>query len=188
MQAYFGFTTIFLFVGLVFFRVIILKSQGIEAVEFGAKDKKDFKILPFAFFYFYLIIAHTFGFPTIKKQELFQLQSLSWIGVFFSSAAVAFFIWAMISFSKSFRVGLLENTGQGLITTGAFAVSRNPIYVAFAMMLVGQFLIFPSWIFLLYIFAGIFTFHRQVLKEEKFLIKQYGEEFKKYCKRTRRYF
>ncbi len=188
MQAYFGIISIALFVGLVLIRVRNLSKHGIEAMEFGGKDKKDFFILPFALFYFYLIIANTFALPTIKGQELFHSQSVSWIGVLVCSVAVVFFLWSMISFRTSFRVGLVENMEQGLITNGAFAISRNPIYLSFAMMLVGQFLIFPSWILLIYIMIGISRFHIQVLKEEKFLTEQYGEKFKQYCKKTGRYF
>ncbi len=157
-------------------------------MEFGRKDKKDFFIIPFALFYFYIIVANAFNLPAIKGQALFQSDTIAWIGALTCMIALAFFLWTMISFSKSFRVGLVENTEQGLITTGAFAVSRNPIYVSFAVMLTGQFLIFSSWILLLYILIGISTFHRQVLKEEKFLTKQYGEEFSAYCKKVRRYF
>jgi len=187
MQAYFGIIAITLLIGLVFIRTRNLKKQGIEAVEFGKKDKKDFFILPFALFYFYLILAHAFNLPTIKGQELFRSEMLSWVGVLICLIAIVFFLWSMISFRKSFRVGLVNNTAQGLITTGAFAVSRNPIYVSFAMMLIGQFLIYPVWILLLYIFIGVSAFHRQVLKEERFLTEQYGEEFKAYCKKVRRY-
>jgi protein-S-isoprenylcysteine O-methyltransferase Ste14 len=187
MQKYFGILIIALFVVLVLSRTHNLKKQGIEAVEFGKKDKKDFFILPFALFYFYLLIAHACNLPTIPGQELFHLVVLSWFGVLMCLFALLFFLWTLISFRKSFRVGLVDNTAQGLVTTGAFAISRNPIYVSFAIMLIGQFLIYPSWILLIYIFLGMFTFHRQVLKEEEFLEKQYGEEFKAYRKKVRRY-
>lgn len=187
MQEYFGVIIIVLFILLVLIRTHSLKKQGIEAMEFGKKDKKDFFILPFAFFYFYLLAANAFDLPTIPKQELFQQEIVSWIGVFTCLFALLFFLWTLISFKKSFRVGLVENTAQGLIKTGAFAISRNPIYVSFAVMLIGQFLIYPSWILLLYLFIGIITFHRQVLKEEGFLEEQYGEEFNAYCKKVRRY-
>ncbi len=188
MPAYFGVITLALFILSVLIRTRYLKKQGIPAMEFGRKDKKDFFILPFALFYFYLIIANAFNLPTIEGQELFQRKGLSWIGVSVCLIAFLFFLWTMISFRKSFRVGLVENTAQGLITTGAFAVSRNPIYVSFAIMLIGQFLIYPSWILLLYIAVAAFTFHRQVLKEEKFLAEQYGEEFDAYRKKAGRYF
>lgn len=187
MQEYFGVITIVLFIVLVLIRTYRLKKQGIEAMEFGKKDKKDFLILPFALFYFYLLIANAFNLPTIPQQDLFQLEMLSWIGVLTCLLALLFFLWTLISFRKSFRVGLVENTAEGIITTGSFAISRNPIYVSFAIMLLGQFLIYPSWILLIYIFVGMHTFHRQVLKEEKFLKEQYGKEFNAYCRKVRRY-
>ena len=48
-------------------------------------------------------------------------------------------------------------------------MSRNPIYVAFGMILLGQFLIFPNWLLLIYLAAGVWLFHRQVLREEEYL-------------------
>ncbi|HBN06629.1 MAG TPA: isoprenylcysteine carboxylmethyltransferase family protein [Bacteroidales bacterium] len=188
MQAYFGIATITSFIVLIMIRICNLKGQGIEAIEFGKKDKKDFLILPFALFYFYLITANTFNLPTIERQELFHIEILSWIGVLTCLIALILFLWTLVSFRKSFRIGLVENRAQGLITTGTFAISRNPIYLSFAIMLIGQFLIYASWILLIYLFVGILTFHRQVLKEENFLMEQYGEEFNTYCTKVRRYF
>jgi len=188
MQAYFGFVTIILLVVLVLIRTRTLEKQGIEAMDFGKKNRNDFYILPFAAFYFYIIIANTFNLPTIKGQELFESQTLSWMGVTLCFLSFLFFLWTLLSFRKSFRVGLVENKEQGLITTGAFSISRNPIYLSFAIMLVGQFLIFPSWILLIFLIIAIFRFHQQVVKEEKFLTEQYGDEFISYRKNVRRYF
>lgn len=187
MQEYFGIIIIALFITVVVIRNCSLKKQGIEAVEFGRKDPKDFILIPFAIFYFYIITANAFNFPTIPGQELFHREIVSWMGVLFCFLGLLFFLWAMVSFKKSFRVGLVNNTLQGLVTNGAFAISRNPIYVSFALMLIGQFFIFSSWILLIYIFLGISTFHRQVLKEERFLEEQYGKEFEDYSTKVRRY-
>jgi len=41
--------------------------------------------------------------------------------------------------------------------------------VAFFLVLVGQFLVFPNWVPLVYLFAGTWLFHRQVLREEAFM-------------------
>jgi len=187
MQQYIGTTLLFSFILTVLFRSINLKKQGIQAVEFGEKDKKDLIIPPFAFLYFYLLVAYTFHLPTIPYQQLFYSELIAWIGVSLCISAFLFFIWTLISFKTSFRVGLVDNTAQGLITSGAFAISRNPIYVSFAILLAGQFLIYPSWILLLYLPAAVFTFHRQVIREEVFLKEQYGKEFEGYCKKVRRY-
>ena len=188
MKEYLGLIIIALFILIVLKRKNDLKKEGIEAMEFGKKDKKDFLILPFALFYFYLLVANAFNLPTFQGQELFEEITISSTGVFVCMLALMLFIWTMISFKKSFRVGLVDNTNQGLITNGAFALSRNPIYLSFAMMLLGQFLIYPNWILLVYLLIAFFTFHRQVLKEEIFLEEQYGEEFNLYRKKVRRYF
>ncbi|HCF49202.1 MAG TPA: isoprenylcysteine carboxylmethyltransferase family protein, partial [Syntrophomonas sp.] len=68
-----------------------------------------------------------------------------------------------------------EDQPGALITTGAFAVSRNPIYTAFGFILLGIFLIFPNWVVLLYLLAGLWLMNRQVLREEESLQKIYGE-------------
>src|SRR5262245_47492093 len=64
---------------------------------------------------------------------------------------------------------------------------RNPLYVAFSSVLLGQLLVFHNWIVLVYLVAGIWLIHRQVLREEEFLRKQYGQEYVEYCHRIRRY-
>ena len=88
---------------------------------------------------------------------------------------------------NSFRVGIDNDKPDELVTTGVFAFSRNPIYVGFASVLVGQFLIFPNWILLVYLVLAFWLFHRQVLREESFLKAHYGQEFTDYCQRVRRY-
>ena len=72
--------------------------------------------------------------------------------------------------------------------TGIFALSRNPIYVAFGFVLLGQFLLFSNWILLVYMVGAIWLFHRQVLREEEYLSSHYGQQYSEYCNRVRRYF
>lgn len=74
-----------------------------------------------------------------------------------------------------------------LITSGVFAVSRNPIYVAFALVLLGEFLIFANGILPVYLIAGVWLVHRQVLREQEYLNKQYGQAYREYTKRVKRY-
>ena len=67
-------------------------------------------------------------------------------------------------------MGIDGRLADKLVTTGIFAISRDPC-VGFALVLLGQFLVFPNWILLIYLMAGIWLFHRQVLREEGFLRK-----------------
>jgi protein-S-isoprenylcysteine O-methyltransferase Ste14 len=187
MPRYFAALTIVLMIGIVLIRVLLMKRKGIEAMNFGKIDKTDFIIPPFALFYFYTVFAAAFNFHPISTQEFFRSEVMSWIGVGFCLAGLLLLLWSLISFGQSFRVGIDKDHPEKLITTGVFSFSRNPIYVAFAFILLGQFLIFSNWILLIYFGAAIWLFHRQVMREEDYLKKQYGPEYSEYCNRVRRY-
>jgi len=187
MPEYFAVLTLVLMLGMVLTRALLLKRRGIEVMKFGKLDKSDFLIPPFALFYIYLVIANTFNLPTITTQEFFHSEIIPRTGVFFCLAGLLLLLWSLISFGQSFRVGIDTDHPDQLITTGVFAFGRNPIYVAFALILLGQFLIFSNWILLVYLGAAIWLFHRQVLREEDFLKGHYGQEYAEYCNRVRRY-
>ncbi|MBN1410390.1 MAG: isoprenylcysteine carboxylmethyltransferase family protein [Spirochaetales bacterium] len=187
MQEYLAALSIILLFSMVIFRTLWLRKKGIEAMKFGMLDKTDFLIPPFALFYFYLIFANAFDWPTIPYQEIFHVEWVSWAGVFFCLISPVLLLLSLIAFSKSFRIGIDQNNPDKLITDGIFAFSRNPIYVAFMCIFGGQFLVFPSWILLVYIPAAVWIIHRQVLREEDFLKQHYGREYLDYCSRVRRY-
>jgi protein-S-isoprenylcysteine O-methyltransferase Ste14 len=187
MPHYLAALTLVLLIAMVLTRVVLMRRHGIEAMQFGRIDKTDFLIPPFALFYFYIVFAAAFGFPAVSRQEFFNSEITEWVGVLVSLAGLALFFWSLVSFGRSFRVGIDTERPDELITTGIFAYSRNPIYVAFACVLVGQFLILPNWILLVYLLAAVWLFHRQVLREEDFLRARYGADYTEYCRRVRRY-
>lgn len=188
MPRYFAALTIVLMLGMVLTRTLLMKSEGITAFHFGKIDKTDFLIPPFAFFYFYIVFAAAFHWPTISTQEFFHSGKISWVGALLCLSGLLLLLWSLVSFGRSFRVGIDTDHADKLMTTGVFALSRNPIYVAFAVILLGQFLILPNWILLVYIGAAVTLFHRQVLREEDYLKKHYGKEYLEYCNQVRRYF
>jgi len=187
MQPLIGSLTVLLFVGLVITRILLMRRAGLKAVYFANIDKKDFLIPPFAFLYIYIVIAAPLRLPAVSKQEFFRSQALSWVGVFLCLSGLLLFLVSLFSFGRSFRVGIDTDKPGKLVTTGVFASSRNPIYVAFWTIMLGQFLIFPNWILLVYLPGAAWLFHRQVLREEEFMGRHYGEEYVEYCKRVRRY-
>lgn len=187
MPGYLAVATIVLLIGMVLTRVFLLRRRGTRAMHFGSIDKKDFLIPPFALFYFYTVSAAAFGWPLLYGHRLFRSEAAAWIGIALCLAGLVVLLLSLISFGRSFRVGIDVDHPDELVTTGLFAWSRNPIYVAFFLVLVGQFLVFPNWIPLAYIAAGSWLVHRQVLREEEFMRRQYGEKYAEYCRRVRRY-
>lgn len=187
MARYFGALTLVLMLGMVLIRAGLMNRQGLRAMHFGKTDKTDFLILPFALFYFYTVFAAAFSLPTVSTYVLFQSAAAFWFGVGSCLMGLSLLLWSLVSFGRSFRVGIDDNRPDKLITTGVFAFSRNPIYVAFGLILLGQFLIFPNWILLVYAGLGVWLFHRQVLREEAFLAQHYGQAYVAYCHHVRRY-
>lgn len=186
MQAYIAAIIMIVLITMVIIRSMQLKKLGIRAFKFGEMDKKDFIIPPFALFLLYLIFSNAFHLPKVGT-VLFHHEIVGWMGVILCIIALILFLYSIISFGKSFRVGIDEDHPGPLVTTGAFAISRNPIYTAFGLVLLGQFLIYPNWILLVYVVGGFWLFNRQVKLEEQSLIKIYGKAYQQYCKRVRRY-
>ena len=187
MPKYLGPLTIVLLLGMVLARISVLRRQGIRAMKFGNIDKMDFLIPPFALFYFYILFAAAFRWPTVTTHQFFHSEIISWTGVLFCLAGLLLFLWSLISFRQSFRVGIDADHPDRLITDGVFAFSRNPIYAAFAIILIGEFFILPNWISLIYLGAATWLFHRQALREEEYLSGHYGQAYAEYCRRVRRY-
>jgi protein-S-isoprenylcysteine O-methyltransferase Ste14 len=187
MPRYLAALTIVLMIGMVLARVLLMKRRGIAAFHFGKLDKTDFLIPPFALFYIYLVFAAAFGLPVPSAQEFFHAQVVSWVGVSVCATGLILLLWSISSFGRSFRIGIDTTKPDELVTTGAFAISRNPIYVGFAFILIGQVLIFPNWMLLAYLVLAIWLFNRQVLREEAYLRSHYGSSYEVYSRKVRRY-
>ena len=187
MQRCLASLTIVLLIGIVLTRVLLMKRKGIRAMNFGKIDKTDFLIPPFAFFYFYIVFSTAFNLPTVSNQEFFHSGIISWVGVLFCLTGLLLMLVSLVSFGRSFRIGIDTDHPDKLVTSGVFALSRNPLYVAFWIVLFGQFLVIPNWILLVYLGAATWLFNRQVLREEEYLKEHYGREYLEYCNRVRRY-
>ncbi|MDV7269419.1 isoprenylcysteine carboxylmethyltransferase family protein [Thioclava sp. A2] len=77
---------------------------------------------------------------------------------------------------------------NALVTSGCFAISRNPIYVADALMLAGALLYLEAayMLWLVPLFMAIIT-RRFVLGEEDRLRRRFGAVYEDYCRATRRW-
>lgn len=85
-------------------------------------------------------------------------------------------------------IQLLSGFGKGkLITVGAYAVVRNPIYSSVALfVLPAVTMLTLTWVYLvpaLFLYAGVLLFIR---KEEKALLAAFGEEYSAYLRRVHR--
>lgn len=76
---------------------------------------------------------------------------------------------------------------DGLRTSGIFAYSRNPIYVATWFWLVGWGLIVPEPIIRASLLCWALLYLIAVFLEERWLLREYGAAFQEYCQKVRRF-
>lgn len=75
-----------------------------------------------------------------------------------------------------------------LVTSGIYKYSRNPQFVASAMIWLGEFLFFGQYVLFFYSLAWIVFNHLVLIfYDERMLINKYGREYINYAKSTPRY-
>ena len=170
-------------------RVAMLQRRGIKANVFAKTDKSDFLLVPFVLAIVYTVCSGAFGLPLWKplKAPFWETTTPGVVGIALCVIALVGVVASVISFGNSFRVGIDEENPDKLITTGMFAISRNPIYTCFIVFITGQFLIHRNLIIIVAVICFVLVIHRQILREEKFLQSHYGEDFEAYCLKVRRY-
>jgi len=126
-------------------------------------------------------------FPSPLDTQLISSLPAKLIGVALIILGIVIFILAFISFGDSWRVGFDVKAPGALVTSGIFAVSRNPIYVFLDLWFFGIFLINGTLIFLIFAVAAIAVQHWQILQEEVFLLRLYGQPYQDYRARVGRY-
>lgn len=127
-------------------------------------------------------------FPALWNPAWLDLFPAKVLGVLVILAGDALFVWALLSFGDSWRIGIDEKTAGALVTKGIFAFSRNPIFAFIDLYFVGTFLINGKLVFLAFTVLTAIALHYQILQEEKFLSGWYGRAYRDYCTRAGRYF
>ncbi|MBN1877227.1 MAG: isoprenylcysteine carboxylmethyltransferase family protein [Anaerolineae bacterium] len=127
-------------------------------------------------------------FPPPLTILLINSLAAKFIGVVLIVIGQIVFTLALIAFSDSWRVGIGQQMPGTLVTTGIFAITRNPIFVFVDLYFVGTFLINGTAIFLIFAVLIVIGLHYQILQEEKLLFLTYGIIYQNYYRRTGRYF
>ncbi len=104
-----------------------------------------------------------------------------WVGAGVMALGVGLTIWAALGFRAAKTTIVPHQAPSALITTGAFACSRNPIYLADVLVLIGWALILGAGLALLpaVIFVWIIR-TRFISPEEERLSEAFGETFESY--------
>lgn len=97
------------------------------------------------------------------------------------------FILAVVTMRDSWRAGIAEGDNTELITGDIYQFSRNPAFLGFDCLYLGLLLMFFNLPLLVLSVFAMLMFHLQILQEEQYLSAVFGQRYKQYQNRVRRY-
>jgi len=103
------------------------------------------------------------------------------------AAALAWVVVAQAQMGASWRIGIDSANATALVQHGLFARSRNPVFLALRVELLGFFLVLPSAATAALLVAGEILMQVQVRLEERHLAALHGAAYADYCARVRRW-
>lgn len=80
-----------------------------------------------------------------------------------------------------------EPKKNGINLKGLYQVSRNPIYIGYFICFLGCVLLTHSLVLLVLLVVFQISAHWIILSEERWCVKEFGEEYLNYMKKVRRY-
>ncbi len=175
----------------IFYGNIAIKSAALKVRD----DKGDYLdalfVLGLGLLGFQILVSvfHIEGwlFESVHWQ-IFNSRTASIVGAMLTIIALALQTMAYISMSASWRLMATSDEPAELITSGPFALTRNPIYVSAELYIAGTFLMNGTLVFALFVLLTPVLVHIQILREEKFLLQRHSEKYQSYFNTTARYF
>jgi protein-S-isoprenylcysteine O-methyltransferase Ste14 len=113
---------------------------------------------------------------------------LRWWGTLFALIGVVFWIYAQTILGRYWSPQLQVQKEHKIITAGPYRVIRHPIYTAMFIWVIGLAIFTANMVFALLALLTIMVLILRVPKEEKMMLEQFGDEYKKYMQITGRFF
>jgi len=103
-------------------------------------------------------------------------------------ACILFLFGAMATFRRERTTVLPNRPASTLATGGPYRFTRNPMYVGMALLYIGLALVLNTVWPLVFLPLVLFIIDAAVIRrEERYLISAFGEEYRSYCSRVRRW-
>jgi len=109
--------------------------------------------------------------------------------------ALPLLAWGYLQYKLAGRYRLREGGGgpglevppKRLVTEGPYRYMRNPMYLGHLIFLCGLAIFFRSWIGAALFAYHVVWFHRRVLRDEARLVRIFGDDYRAYAARVKRW-
>jgi len=155
----------------------------------GAMDRiRAVALILFGALLVWQAVAAAFGRYIPLGNRLFD--PLPALGAIVAFAGASLILSAIATMGASWDIPVSaerDSPAAGLITSGPFRFSRNPIYLGFGITIVGWMLLIPTILSLVIVIGAILNLRYQALEEEEHLIRTYGADYEAWAREVGRF-
>jgi protein-S-isoprenylcysteine O-methyltransferase Ste14 len=120
--------------------------------------------------------------------EALDVDGVHAIGIALAVAGGLSVFGAQLGMGASWRIGVSDDQGTDLVTSGWFSVCRNPIYTAMIIGWTGFALMVPTWLGFAAVAVITLGLELQVRAvEEPYLVRTHGDAYRAYGSRVGRF-
>jgi len=133
-----------------------------------------------------LILGYGLGFVFPATVVPFLLSLI--LGVVVLLVGLTIGLSAIRTFRKHSTTLVPTRSATAMVQDGPYRFTRNPMYLSFGILYVGLSLMIDSpWSLLLLIPVILVVNYYVIVKEEKYLTRQFGDEYRSYMAKVRRW-
>jgi protein-S-isoprenylcysteine O-methyltransferase Ste14 len=125
---------------------------------------------------------------SIEVIDALDAEPIQAVGLVIAAVAGLAIFGAQLGMGASWRIGVQDDQGTDLVTSGWFSLVRNPIYTSMIGAWVGIALMVPTWLGIVAVVIAVIGLEMQVrLVEEPYLLRAHGDAFRRYAARVGRF-
>lgn len=153
------------------------------------KESSGQKSIPRVTHLMLVIISYVITFFQFKNIFLWDrilpsYKYVDYIGIAILVISLLFAIWARIILGRNWSGAIQKVEGQRLVCSGPYKYIRNPIYTGIVCGFFGTFITLRSLASIIGFCIILTTYIIKINREQRFLILEFGEEYKKYIKES----
>ena len=144
----------------------------------------------FRFVAFPVLIILVIGYPLTSWFDSLALplpEVTRFIGAILSASSVPLLGWTQGTLGRYWSAGLEIQSDHRLITSGPYSRIRHPMYTAIMMFGVGEALLSANLLLLVLFVSASMLLALRAPVEERMLLKEFGDEYRDYMRRTGRF-
>ena len=111
-----------------------------------------------------------------------------WLGALLFALALALFVWAIATMTRGGSNVPTNLPTTTIVDTGPYRFTRNPIYLAMVLGLIGLAIAFNTlWLLLVPVPFALVIRYGVIAREEAYLERKFGDVYRRYRLRVRRW-